>query len=88
MRYRRPNYGKPVPLARQMVFFPALIEGVEFYRSGANTDPLIDAYRDMAGGGPIENVTGLLVSGVIAIVVLLAGWRMFHQAEFKFAEYV
>jgi hypothetical protein len=30
----------------------------------------------------------LIISTVMALVIFLGGWRIFHQAEFKFAEHV
>jgi lipopolysaccharide transport system permease protein len=50
--------------------------------------PLLDAYRDILKGVPIENVSGLVMSAVIAVAVFVFGWWAFHRAEFKFAEYV
>ena len=50
--------------------------------------PILDAYRDILKGVPVENVAGLVIAGVIATLVFLCGWMVFHRAEFKFAEYV
>jgi ABC-type polysaccharide/polyol phosphate export permease len=50
--------------------------------------PILDAYRDILQGRAIENVGGLFLAAGIAVAVLLFGWRVFHKAEFKFAEYV
>ena len=50
--------------------------------------PILDAYRDILMGARIENWIGLTVAAVIALAVFLLGWKAFHQAEFKFAEYV
>lgn len=50
--------------------------------------PILDAYRDILMGFPIENVSGLIMSAVVAIAIFVLGWWAFHKAEFKFAEYV
>jgi ABC-type polysaccharide/polyol phosphate export permease len=50
--------------------------------------PILDAYRDILMGVPLQNVTGLVVSAAMAVGVFVVGWWAFHKAEFKFAEYV
>jgi len=50
--------------------------------------PILDAYRDILMGVRIENWVGLIVAAAIASTVFVFGWKAFHQAEFKFAEYV
>jgi ABC-type polysaccharide/polyol phosphate export permease len=50
--------------------------------------PILDAYRDILMGVPIENVAGLVMSATVAVMVFVLGWWAFHRAEFKFAEYV
>ena len=50
--------------------------------------PILDAYRDCLMGRPIGNPLGLLLAAAIATALLLIGWRVFHRAAFKFAEYV
>ena len=57
----------------------------------ASANPMIailNAYRDCLQGNRLHDPAGLAISAGIALVVLLGGWRVFHQAEFKFAEYV
>lgn len=49
---------------------------------------LLNAYRDCLRGQPLQDAAGLAVSCAMALVVFVGGWRLFHQAEFKFAEYV
>ena len=49
---------------------------------------VIDAYRACLMGDPIPNPIGLVVAALIAIFVFYFGWKVFHRAEFKFAEYV
>src|SRR5207253_831925 len=50
--------------------------------------PILDAYRACLMGDPIPNKIGLTISTVIAALVFYFGWKVFHRAEFKFAEYV
>lgn len=50
--------------------------------------PILDAYRDCLMGRPLANPVGLLLAATIATALLLIGWRVFHRAAFKFAEYV
>ena len=50
--------------------------------------PIIDAYRACLMGDPIPNRIGLAVASIIAILVFYFGWKVFHRAEFKFAEVV
>jgi lipopolysaccharide transport system permease protein len=57
----------------------------------ASANPMIailDAYRDILMGVPIENVGGLLMAAALSVLVFFLGWMVFHKAEFKFAEYV
>ena len=49
---------------------------------------ILNAYRDCLTGSSLHDPVGLAVSAAMAIVIFLGGWRIFHQAEFKFAEYV
>ena len=49
---------------------------------------ILDAYRDCLMGRPLHDPVGLVVAAMVAVFVFLGGWRVFHQAEFKFAEYV
>ena len=49
---------------------------------------ILNAYRDCLMGEELHDPVGLAVAAGVAVVVLLGGWRVFHQAEFKFAEYV
>jgi ABC-type polysaccharide/polyol phosphate export permease len=50
--------------------------------------PILDAYRAILIGDPIPNKIGLLVAAMIAVLVFYFGWKVFHRAEFKFAEVV
>jgi len=50
--------------------------------------PILDAYRDCWMGRGLHNPSGLLASAVTSILVFFVGWRVFHKASFKFAEYV
>src|SRR4051812_34360862 len=50
--------------------------------------PILDAYRDCWMGRGLTNPTGLLAAAVIATLFFFVGWRVFHKAAFKFAEYV
>ena len=50
--------------------------------------PILDAYRACLMGQPIPNKIGLALSTVIAALVFYFGWKVFHRAEFKFAEFV
>jgi lipopolysaccharide transport system permease protein len=59
----------------------------------ASINPMIailNAYRDclMGNGFRPGTLSGLLISAIIALIAFLGGWRIFHRAEFKFAEYV
>ena len=73
------------------VAYPIRFESYPMLRWLASANPMIpilDAYRDILKGVPIENVGGLVVATVISVVVFFFGWVVFHKAEFKFAEYV
>ncbi len=50
--------------------------------------PILSAYRDCLMGEPLHDPIGLGVATALSILVFLGGWRAFHKAEFKFAEYV
>lgn len=49
---------------------------------------LLDAYRDCWMGRGFHNPNGLLVAAIVSTLVFFIGWRIFHKASFKFAEYV
>jgi homopolymeric O-antigen transport system permease protein len=48
--------------------------------------PILDAYRDviLLGREPFTPV--FLAAAVISLLTLIAGWLLFHRAEFRFAE--
>jgi lipopolysaccharide transport system permease protein len=48
--------------------------------------PIIDGYRAALLGTPLGDPLGLLVSSVLSFVLLGWAWRLFHRAEFTFAE--
>jgi ABC-2 type transport system permease protein/lipopolysaccharide transport system permease protein len=48
--------------------------------------PVIDGYRATVLLGQPPDVAALSISGALAIVTLLAGWLVFHRAEYQFAE--
>ena len=50
--------------------------------------PILEAYRYLIMGQMPQNVVGLSIAAVIAAVTFVVGWRVFHRAEFKFAEYL
>ena len=50
--------------------------------------PIFDAYRALLMGQPIPNKIALTISAIIACLVFYFGWKVFHRAEFKFAEFV
>ncbi|HEY7120703.1 MAG TPA: ABC transporter permease [Tepidisphaeraceae bacterium] len=50
--------------------------------------PILDAYRDSWMGRGLSNPNGLFVAAIISTLVFFVGWRVFHKAAFKFAEYV
>jgi lipopolysaccharide transport system permease protein len=57
----------------------------------ASANPMIailNAYRDCLMGNGFHDAGGLFISAAVAMLVFLGGWRAFHEAEFKFAEYV
>jgi lipopolysaccharide transport system permease protein len=49
---------------------------------------ILDAYRDCWMGRGLTNPNGLLIAIVVSTVTFFLGWRIFHRASFKFAEYV
>ena len=49
---------------------------------------ILNAYRDCLVGRPLQDPVGLSTAAGLALIVFVGGWRVFHQAEFKFAEYV
>jgi ABC-type polysaccharide/polyol phosphate export permease len=52
--------------------------------------PLLNAYRDcLQGEGFVHSSPlGLGIATAICVAVFAFGWRVFHKASFKFAEYV
>jgi ABC-type polysaccharide/polyol phosphate export permease len=50
--------------------------------------PILDAWRDCWMGRGMTNPVGLLFAAILSMIVFLFGWRIFHKASFKFAEYV
>jgi lipopolysaccharide transport system permease protein len=49
---------------------------------------ILDAYRDCWMGRGLTNPNGLLIAIGVSTVTFFLGWRIFHRASFKFAEYV
>jgi ABC-type polysaccharide/polyol phosphate export permease len=39
-------------------------------------------------GRGLTNPNGLLVAVIVSTLTFFLGWRIFHRASFKFAEYV
>jgi ABC-type polysaccharide/polyol phosphate export permease len=73
------------------VFYPINFETYPRLRWIASVNPMIpiiDAYRACLMGDSIPNPIGLAVAAIIACLVFYFGWKVFHRAEFKFAEYV
>lgn len=73
------------------VVYPIRFEHHPELRWLAAANPMIailDAYRDILQGVSIENRSGLFIAAAIALLGLVLGRRLFHRAEFKFAEYV
>lgn len=52
--------------------------------------PLLNAYRDcLQGWGMIHgSFAGLASALAVSLISFFVGWRIFHKASFKFAEYV
>jgi ABC-type polysaccharide/polyol phosphate export permease len=50
--------------------------------------PILNAYRDCLMGQRLHDPLGLAIAATVALALFLGGWRAFHKAEFKFAEYV
>jgi lipopolysaccharide transport system permease protein len=52
--------------------------------------PMLNAYRDcLQGEGLVHtSVVGFIVATIVSLATFLIGWRIFHKASFKFAEYV
>jgi ABC-type polysaccharide/polyol phosphate export permease len=52
--------------------------------------PLLNAYRDcLQGQGWVHSSpAGMLSAVVVSVAMFFVGWRVFHKASFKFAEYV
>jgi lipopolysaccharide transport system permease protein len=48
--------------------------------------PILDAYRDVILLGRQPFTPAFLAAAVISLLTLLAGWLLFHRAEFRFAE--
>jgi len=49
--------------------------------------PIIDGYRSIILRGQLPEAGPLAVAAALAAVTLLAGWLVFHRAEYRFAEY-
>ena len=50
--------------------------------------PILSSWRDCWMGRGLSDPMGLLFAGTLSLIVFLVGWRIFHNASFKFAEYV
>ena len=50
--------------------------------------PIIRAYRSCIGAGELPVTGPFLYSAVLAVVLCLGAWILFHKTEPKFAEYV
>ena len=48
--------------------------------------PILDAYRDVILLGNQPFSPAFLAATVISLLTLIAGWLLFHRAEFRFAE--
>ena len=73
------------------VVYPIRFEARPHLRWIASANPMIpifDAYRALLMGQPIENKIGLALAALIAFTLFYFGWRVFHRAQFKFAEVV
>ena len=73
------------------VMYPIKFEHHPALRWLASANPMIailNAYRDCLMGNGLHDAAGLAISAVVAVLVFFGGWRAFHEAEFKFAEYV
>lgn len=73
------------------VVYPIRFEqhpGLQWFATANPMIPILNAYRDILMGEPIESVSGLGIGAAIAVAVFVIGWQVFHYAEFKFAEYV
>jgi ABC-type polysaccharide/polyol phosphate export permease len=73
------------------VMYPIKFEQHPALNWFARANPMIailNAYRDCLMGEELHDPVGLAIAAGVALVVFLGGWRVFHRAEFKFAEYV
>jgi ABC-type polysaccharide/polyol phosphate export permease len=73
------------------VMYPIRFENRPHLRWLTGFNPMIailDAYRDCWMGRGLTNPNGLMVAVIVATVTFFLGWRIFHRASFKFAEYV
>jgi ABC-type polysaccharide/polyol phosphate export permease len=50
--------------------------------------PILDAYRDVLLFGRMPDLSVFAATAALSLAVLMAGWAMFHVAEFTFAENV
>jgi ABC-2 type transport system permease protein/lipopolysaccharide transport system permease protein len=48
--------------------------------------PIIDGYRQTILRGQAPDLGALAIAAVVSVVVLTAGWLVFHRAEYQFAE--
>jgi ABC-type polysaccharide/polyol phosphate export permease len=49
--------------------------------------PIIDGYRAVILRGELPSLIPLAGAAGLAVVVLLAGWVIFHRTEYRFAEF-
>jgi ABC-type polysaccharide/polyol phosphate export permease len=73
------------------VVYPITLEARPHLKWIASANPMIpifDAYRALLMNQPIPNKTGLALAALIACTMFYFGWKVFHRAEFKFAEVV
>src|SRR5215510_14033430 len=50
--------------------------------------PIVDAYRSVLLRGELPTMTPLAIDAVVAVVLLVSIWLLFHRSEFQFAEYI
>jgi ABC-type polysaccharide/polyol phosphate export permease len=48
--------------------------------------PIVEAYRAVLLYNTAPEPSGLLATTAVSLLILLLGWRVFHKAEYAFAE--
>lgn len=71
------------------VVYPIRLDGAWGWLLALNPmTPIIDAYRSVLLSGTLPDAGGFLYTTAISVVLVIVGFRVFHESEYLFAENV